>query len=858
MKRLSVRLSIVGTVLALGTATIAHSLLSQKPEEPANEGHQSAATATSPTSEPPNPIMVEADTSGGGSPALKPPPASVFERSETLRTVSHEAVSPANKHDGVDPTSPVTPISAADPSESGPGGGKSFPIADPTYATATESSQTAFGTPSGNFRPTSSVAPPPAEPGYAIGFPATDPDSPPADNTVNSEPETTSPPATSGFPAGETAVSATQPPQDPLPPQPSSALSGYPSAADAAAAEPVSGLPPNSGILGAPVAGGNPPDGAAGTSGFRGSTADAPHVRSALGVPEGASAFAATSSAALSSPSVGVPVSTPPYPSTSERASPSAPPNSGYGVGTGTLSANQSPGSTTFPAAHDMSSGAVESSGTASAPAGASSAVRSPGGPYAGPGGPAVLLASNLPGDPQLEGQQAPAIVLEKTAPEEIQVDRKATFQIRVRNTGNAPAHNVVLVDRVPRGTEFIDSVPAIIPTADGTLVWNLEAVKPGEEVVIALNVLPKAAGEIGSVAQATFQAQASVRVICTKPELKVDVSVSEEVLIGQPATMEITVTNTGNGAAEKVVLEEDVPEGFTHAAGRQLEHEIGTLRPQESRRLTLVLESTQPGTFENRLTVRGEGNLFDEDVRQIAVTSPQLQIAMQGPTLRYLDRQATYAVHLANPGTASARNVELVTYLPKGMKYVTSDNHGQYDSQSHAVYWSLEELPADKQGDVHVTVLPVEPGNQKLKTDARAELGLKEICEHEVAVEGLAEISFTVSDVADPIEVGSDTAYEIRVHNRGSKADTEIQLAVALPQGITPTTGDGPTQGTVDGQSVFFAPLARLGPNEEAVFKIHAQGAVTGDHVIRAQIQSTELRVPVTKEEITRVYSDK
>ncbi len=468
-----------------------------------------------------------------------------------------------------------------------------------------------------------------------------------------------------------------------------------------------------------------------------------------------------------------------------------------------------------------------------------------------------AALCSDVPGDRALEGQQSPAIVLEKTAPDEIQVEKRTTFQIRVRNVGNAAAHNVVVVDQVPRGTDYIDSVPECAHSPDGLLVWNLKTLQAGEEIILAVNLLPKVAGEIGSVAQVTFQAQAAVRTICTKPELKVELKMPEQVLIGTEATVEIAITNTGSGAATNVLIEEDVPDGFTHAAGRQIETAIGALLPQESRRLSLILDATTPGVYDNRLTVRGDGNLLVEDVRKIEVATPKLEIAMQGPALRYLDRQATYVVRMANPGTAPARNVELVTFLPKGMKYVTSDNHGQYDSQTHAVYWSLEELPAETQGDVHVTVLPIEPGNHKLKANGHADLGLQHACEHEVVVEGLAELSFSVADVADPIEVGSQTTYEVRVRNRGSKADSDIRVMAELPPGMMPTSGDGPVSATVQRQRVLFNPLARLAPDEEAVFKIHATGQATGDHVIRVQLQSAELRVPVTKEEITRVYTD-
>jgi uncharacterized repeat protein (TIGR01451 family) len=467
-------------------------------------------------------------------------------------------------------------------------------------------------------------------------------------------------------------------------------------------------------------------------------------------------------------------------------------------------------------------------------------------------------LSANVPGDRSLEGQQSPALVIEKSAPEEIQVDRPATFQIRVRNVGNATAHKVTVVDQIPRGTEFVDAVPACTQTGDGVLTWSLPTLGVNEEVVFSMNLIPKVAGEVGSVAQATFQAQASVRTICTQPKLTVELTVPEQVLVGAEATCEVVVTNTGSGAATNVLVEEEVPVGLAHAAGKQLELAVGTLKPQESRRLSLVLEAVTPGTYENHLTVRADGDLLEEVVRNIEVTSPKLELALDGPALRYLDRQATYLVRVSNPGSAPARNVELVTHLPKGMKYVTSDNHGQYDSKAHAVYWTLEELPAAQQGEVHVTVLPIEPGNHKLKADGRADLGLQFVCEHEVVVEGLAELAFAVTDAADPIEVGSDTTYEVRVHNRGSKSDSEVRVIAELPPGMTPTAGDGPATATVQGRQVIFSPLARLAPNEEAIYKIHAKGDATGDHVIRVQLQSAELRVPVTKEEMTRVYSDR
>ena len=100
------------------------------------------------------------------------------------------------------------------------------------------------------------------------------------------------------------------------------------------------------------------------------------------------------------------------------------------------------------------------------------------------------------------------------------------------------------------------------------------------------MELLPLAEGEIGSVAEVLFRSRASVRTVCTKPQLVVEHSAPQQVLIGQRITMSISLTNTGSGAATGVIVEEDVPEGLAHAAGRELEYEVGVLPPGDTRKL--------------------------------------------------------------------------------------------------------------------------------------------------------------------------------------------------------------------------------------------------------------------------------
>lgn len=467
-------------------------------------------------------------------------------------------------------------------------------------------------------------------------------------------------------------------------------------------------------------------------------------------------------------------------------------------------------------------------------------------------------VASARPGQTGFEGTQAPSLVIEKLAPAEIQVGKPARFEIHVRNAGQTAAQQVVVTDHVPAGTQLIEAKPQATQGENGLLMWQLGKLEPGEDKSITIELMPQQEGEIGSVAQVTFAAAASVKTVCTKPMLVVEQIAPTKVMIGETVTLQITISNPGTGAATGVVLQEDVPEGLAHSAGKELEYEVGTLRPGETRKLELQLEAAKAGLVQNKLVVRGDASLIAEHTAQIEVVAPQLAVEMNGPKRRYLDRQATYTVSIANPGTAAARDIEIVAYLPKGMKFVSTDKEGQYDPQNHAVYWSLEELPADQQGSAQLVTIPIEAGEQKLRVEGHAQQNLRSEDEEVIVVEAIPQLVFEIVDEADPIEVGADTVYQIRVTNEGSKAATNVQVAAALPAELKPVAADGATRGEVQGQTVIFEPLGKLAPQAEAIFKVQATGMRTGDYTIRVQVTSDDLQTPVTKEEPTRVYADR
>ncbi|MEM0925169.1 MAG: hypothetical protein AAGJ83_03955, partial [Planctomycetota bacterium] len=461
-----------------------------------------------------------------------------------------------------------------------------------------------------------------------------------------------------------------------------------------------------------------------------------------------------------------------------------------------------------------------------------------------------------IPGERRLDGPQNAAIVINKRAPEEVKVGRPASFVTTVKNVGVVKAIGVRVFDRVPTGTQLKDATPPPNPKFQPELYWELGDLEPGEERVITLQLVPLQEGELGSVATASYQASASVRTISTRPELKVVQRAPEKVLIGQQVEIELEVSNPGTGEATGVLLQEDVPEGLLHPQGKQLDSVIGTLGPGQIRRQILRMKAVKPGLIENVIRVRGDDGLETTHTVALEVVAPDLQVALSGPSRRYLERQATYAVNVGNVGTADATNLELSVQLDRGFTFVQTNNQGQYDPSRHAVFWSLQSLPAGTDASVDLTLLPVEEGNRVLRTDASADLGISTFVENQVRVDSLAELTFSISDTADPIEIGGQTIYEIRVSNSGSRDDTNVQVALQLPQGLQLIEeGDF----TPKGQGIIaFPPRALLKANDEMVFRVKAQGISPGRHLVKAVVQSDQSDVPVTKEESIMVYADR
>ncbi len=415
---------------------------------------------------------------------------------------------------------------------------------------------------------------------------------------------------------------------------------------------------------------------------------------------------------------------------------------------------------------------------------------------------PVAMQGVGRPGERQLEGARAPSLTIEKRAPSEIQVGKVATFTTTVRNQGQVAAQGVEVRDLVPQGTELVGTSPQAEQGPQGELVWQLGTLKPGSETTVEMQLMPLAEGEIGSVATLHFEAGASVRTKATRPQVAIDVTAPPRVMVGTEITLRIKISNPGSGAATGVVVTEVVPANLTHPGGSELELEIGTLKPGESRELELGLKAVRPGPVTN---------VLDRPWRRQSASRRPGSIRSRGARFEGRHVGAEASLSGADGGLHhfgfQSRNGARQGYRSFGAaaQGIEIRRGEQRRSVRPGDRVGLLEFGAiapgrDRHGDPFDACRPSR-ASCICRSAQRARGNLSDKVDETVFVEGIAAIMFEVVDVNDPIEVGGETTYEIRVMNQGSKASGNVRLVVLLPAELQAIDADGPTGHAIDGQ---------------------------------------------------------
>ncbi|MEX2286026.1 MAG: hypothetical protein WD648_02985 [Planctomycetaceae bacterium] len=438
----------------------------------------------------------------------------------------------------------------------------------------------------------------------------------------------------------------------------------------------------------------------------------------------------------------------------------------------------------------------------------------------------------------------------------EVNVGQECELGLIVKNSGESAANNIAIDAFFPGSVRLIKAEPQPTESTDH-LSWAISTLTPGEEQTIRIRLIPGARGELATSANVRFTGSAAGVFQVEEPILHVEIQGPQEVMAGDLASQTVVLSNPGSGIATNVTVEARIPEGLEHPRGQRLMMEIGSLAPGESRLVRLPLAAVAGGTQTVTVEAKGDANLSQSLSRDIAVIAPSIKIAVEGPSMRYIGRNADYLLTVTNDGTGASNNVRIVHQLPDGFKFVRADKGGKYDPAHKSIGWFVGRLESGQSAAVHVELAAGEPGRFIQKVAAISEHGARAEAEFPTQVDGTASLVLEIVDLNDPIEVGSETAYEVRVRNEGTAAAKNVGVSCELPSAIELLDANGPAEHLVESGLVVFKSLGQLEAGKTAIYRIHVKGRMAGNLRFRARLVSDSNEEPLIFEELTKFYGD-
>ncbi|MFN0195202.1 MAG: CARDB domain-containing protein [Planctomycetaceae bacterium] len=450
----------------------------------------------------------------------------------------------------------------------------------------------------------------------------------------------------------------------------------------------------------------------------------------------------------------------------------------------------------------------------------------------------------------------APAVTVTWLKQGTVNIGQTCGCDLVVRNTSAVAVENVQIDAYFPITVRLQKTEPAAEESFDH-LTWTVSQLAAGKEYKIHIEFVPNERGDLPLTAQVRFTSISKSSMTVEEPMLKLAVKGPKEISLGDPASQIVVVTNPGTGTTQNVVLECTLTEGLAHKNGNQFKLEVGSLEAGESRQIRLPIEAILGGTQTVKIVANAGGSLTDTTESSIAVSAPSLELAVKGPGLRYLGRSATYTITVRNSGRAESSNIRVVHKVPTGFSFVSAGQGGRFNDADNTVLWFVGQLGQDESKEVTVELRATELGSQQHEVEALSDTGSPVTASTKTEVDGAVDLVVDVTEADDPVEVGSELAYEIKIRNDGTKSATNVMLNCTVPDGVVLQSAAGPSKYTSTLGEVSFESIPVLKPGESAVFTVIVKGQTEGQHRLRAHLTSESITDPIIDEELTRFYGE-
>ncbi len=229
------------------------------------------------------------------------------------------------------------------------------------------------------------------------------------------------------------------------------------------------------------------------------------------------------------------------------------------------------------------------------------------------------------------------------------------------------------------------------------------------------------------------------------------------------------------------------------------------------------------------------------------------LALACESPAEASLGRPVEVCLVASNGGNRPERSLRLLLPIPEGAALTGTTGGGQVaDGQ---VAWEIPVLEAGATQRVCAVFEGQRPGMlvfRPVVAGARAAAAAS-LCPTKVF--GISGILLEVVDLEDPIEVGSEVTYEIRVTNQGTAPGINLRVSCLLSEHQEFVSASGATPVNVEGREVTMRVLPSLAAQAQAVWQVVVRAAGKEDARFKVALTGDQYDRPIMEDEATNQY---
>ena len=350
------------------------------------------------------------------------------------------------------------------------------------------------------------------------------------------------------------------------------------------------------------------------------------------------------------------------------------------------------------------------------------------------------------------------------------------TYTVTVKNEGNGNATDVIIVDTLGKGLEYVSST-GNYDNKTNTIAWKVNLAS-GETKTFT--VVAKIIGYTDVTNKVTVgNKTAAVNVYIPEIIPAKDVN-NTTPNFGDKVEYTVTVNNNANKDAKQVVIVDTLGKGlkFINASHNGKYDE-------STRTITWIidLDAGESAVFSVNAVVEAYGNINNTVVvgnksATKNITVPEITpIKKVENTVPNFGEEVTYFISVFNSAIVDAKQVVVVDYLDKGLKYVSSSHNGVYDEVAHTVTWVVDIAAGSS---LDLTVTAVADGYGVLTNDVT--VGDK-----------TASVDVTVPEIIPTKDVNNTTPnfgdkveYTITLSNNGVVDAKQVVVVDSLDEGLT------------------------------------------------------------------------